>query len=104
MISVYARADYSMAFRSAQADFDRQSVKKLELAVSPYCQHRVMSAKPECVADGQINLFLARLVWDIVQVTLGIGRLIVNGRRQDALPYHINAEDGLQRPGRAHHV
>ena len=61
----------------------------------------VVAAEPEPVRDRELDLLLPRLPRDVVEIAHGIGRLEVEGRRQDAPLEREHGEDRLHRTGGA---
>src|SRR3954452_20677746 len=64
----------------------------------------VVPAEAERVRGGDPDVRLARLVRDVVEVTVRIGVLVVDRRRQDAVLHGQGREDRLDRAGRAETV
>ena len=83
---------------------DHSTTDKYILTVFPYRQHGVMAAKAEGIRENQINLLFARLVGNVIQITLRVGCFIVDGRRQDAIPHYLHTKDGFERTRRTHHM
>src|SRR5947207_1539791 len=66
---------------------------------------RVVAAEPERVRDGDVQVRnVARLVRDIVEVTVRIGIVVVDRRRRLAVDDRLHGEHGLDRAGRAEAV
>ena len=61
-------------------------------------QRRVRPAEPECVAERDLHVLLPRLVRHVVEVALGIGRLVVDRRRQDPVMKGEHGGNGLDAP------
>ena len=63
----------------------RRGQRRGGLRERPEEQGRVGATEAEGVAHGGAYMDLARGIRDIIQVTLGIGMLIVDGRRQHSM-------------------
>ena len=63
-----------------------------------------MPTKTKGVADSDAHLFCPRLIGNIVQVTLRVRGLVVNGGRYATLSHCLHTENGFECAGRAHHV
>ena len=58
---------------------------------SPHDQRAVFAAKGDAVADREVDGFGSRLVWDVVEIALGIGVVEIDGGVKEA---GAHAEDG----------
>ena len=50
-------------------------------------QRGIVPAETERIGHGMVDLRLARLIWDVIQVTFGIGGLIVDRGRDHTLAH-----------------
>src|SRR6266508_2081952 len=57
---------------------------KTLIAKTTQGQRDVLPAEPEAVAEDVVHAFLAGHVGDVIQIALGVGRVIVDGRGQYA--------------------
>src|ERR1700740_3495644 len=71
------------------------------LSVAPEGERDVVAAKAERVVNRVTVFAVARFARDNIQVDLGIRGLVVQGRRDDAIPQGQNREHRLQRADRA---
>src|SRR5215211_1304927 len=69
-----------------------------------YGERDVMPAKPEAVAQHRANRTRHRGVRRVVQIELGIGSLVVDRGRNDAIANRECADDEFDRAGGAEHV
>src|SRR5215470_12250824 len=59
----------------------------------------VRAAEAEGVRERDLDVLLARLVGNVVQVAVGVGRLVVDGRRQDAVMEREHRRNRLDAAG-----
>ena len=64
----------------------------------------VVAAEAERVVDDGVHLHFARGVGHVIQITFGIGRLVIDGRRDDAVFDGQRADGHFHRARRAEHV
>src|SRR5262249_48190766 len=56
-------------------------------------ERNVLPPEAEAVAQGVADPVLPRLVGHVVEVAVGVGRVVVDRRRQPAAPEHLDAGD-----------
>src|SRR6185503_3181219 len=61
-------------------------------------------AETKRVADRKVDLLLSGLIRNVIEITLGIRRLIMNGGWQNPIAHRLNTKDRLQSTRRAHHM
>src|SRR5579884_1421195 len=66
---------------------------------APDHERRVVPAEPERVGDGHLDARRTGPVGHVVQVTLGVGMIEVDGGRDEAVPDGEDAGRGLHGPG-----
>src|SRR4051812_25239575 len=67
-------------------------------------QRDVLSAETETIAEAVPDLLLPRGVRNVIQVALGVGRIVVNGRWQHTSVHGLDAGDQLDGAGRGNQV
>src|SRR5271163_5348643 len=81
--------------------FSRARARFLSCSVAPEDQRDVVSAKAERVVDGVLVVAIPWLARDDVEVDLGIGGVIVQCRRYNAITERKHRQDRFQRANRA---
>ena len=71
---------------------------------APEHERGVVAAEPERVRDADLDLLVPRLVRDVVEVALRIGRVLVDRRREDAALEREDRERRFDRAGGAEGV
>src|SRR5207302_4742270 len=62
-------------------------------------QRYILSTETEAVAQGMLHALLAGVLGNVIQITLGVGNFVVDGRRQHAPPHRHDGDDELHGPG-----
>src|SRR5215207_9195420 len=76
----------------------------ISLLEALYGERNVMPAEPEAVAQHRAHRTRHRGVRRVVQIELGIGRFIIDRRRNDAIADRECANNELDRAGGAEHM
>ncbi len=80
-------------------DVRRPLSRKLRLVAAEQ-DAGVVAAEAHRVRERDVDLNLPRLVRDVVEIAVGIGLLVVRGRRENAVVQREHAHHRLDRPGR----
>ena len=67
-------------------------------------QTRIRAAETETVRKHIIDFRLTRLVRNVIQIAIGIGKFVIDGRRQNVFRHRQNRKDGFDSARRAERV
>src|SRR5262249_34655673 len=83
---------------------DARAKRKRQTSEGADDERAVVAAEAETVGDGAADAHLAGGVGDVIEVAIRVGRLVVNGRVDDAGAQRLDAGDQLDAAAGAEQV